>query len=183
MFPKRLNCDLHVSSPETPPPAWSWWTSPYQTGASPLPFLCDWLITSGAESGTSLIGCADCASTAFTSTCTRGNTHTHTHWHTHTHTHAHTRTRFTDEGWRGDALPPQHPLPHSTERAPLARREPPTASPRSGHAPSNLIGLWGSLAVCGRVLGPLLVQWGDDQVRSKGFIIIYFFLELLFKIL
>lgn len=59
----------------------------------------------------------------------------------------------------------QHPLPHSTERTPLARCCQAPPPPYSDHAQSHHIGLSGNLGVCGRVIRPLLVQWGDEQVR------------------
>ena len=75
--------------PETPPPALSWWTSPYQMAASLSPSRYDWLTISRKACGSSLIGCAESASTASMSTCTPGNTHTQMHTHTHTRTHTH----------------------------------------------------------------------------------------------
>ena len=95
---------------------------------------------------------------------------THTHKCTRTHTHAHTHINRSLL-----FFVPQHPLPHSTERAPLARRGQAPSPPNSGHAHSLLIGLSGSLAVCGRVVRPLPDQWGDDEVRENKLLKLYRF--------
>lgn len=62
---------------------------------------------------------------------------------------------------------PQHSLPHSTERAPMARRFQASPSPYYDHAHSHAIGLSGNLGVCRFVLGPVLDQWGDIKVRMS----------------